>query len=216
LSRFNITAQVANGEQLVHTVWMQRDSTVIGPRSLQALTDKVRDQWSSTILGGTGLPGGIAARLYTQTKYIKVSGYTVNEQGRATEQAESQFANQPSGGAAAALPAQTALVVTLLTNQPGRSGRGRLYLGGLGVSNLDATGLVTAANTLLIANALAGFYVRLRDNVADDDSHRPVVVSPTTGAANKIIRVQVGNVPDTMRSRRASLLESRSSSDVDV
>jgi hypothetical protein len=62
---------------------------------------------------------------------------------------------------------------------------------------------------------MASFYVQLRSVNNAPDVMRPVVVSPTTTSARKITRVQVGNVIDTMRSRRGKLVESRIARPVD-
>lgn len=217
LYRFNITASTIGGEQIVHTVWMRRDGTgALDPTGLQSLADRVRDRWTETVNGGSGMPAGLAAHLYTATEYQKVSAYSVDSAGRATAQAESSFATGVKGTATAALPAQCALVTTLLTAQPGRSGRGRLYLGGLGVSLLTASGRADFTKVGAIADAMGGFYTRLRNDTLQNDTFRPVVVSPTKTASYKITSVAVGDVIDTMRSRRNGLVENKDSTVVDA
>jgi hypothetical protein len=137
----------------------------------------------------------------------------VNSLGKAIDQAEAVFSGVKGSGSQA-LPPQCALVVTLLTGAPGRSARGRLFLGGLSTF-LTPEGRVLPGSQQTIVDAMASFYVQLRNDPNAPDVMRPVVVSPTTTSARKITRVNVGNVVDTMRSRRGKLVEARLARPVD-
>ncbi len=216
LYRFNITGTVPGGDQQVHTVWMRADPATATAGVLQGLTDRVRDKWAETINGGTGLPLGLATKLAAETVYTSVSGYSVDAFGRATTQAEALFAAGVKGTATSAVPPQVALVVTLLTARPGRSGRGRLFLGGFAGSNVLTSGRYAPAARDAVADAMAGFYTRLRDLQGTADLFRPVVVSPTLGDSFKISKIAVGDVFDTMRSRRNALVEAKVSRVVDA
>lgn len=217
LARFNINASIVGGEVMVHTVWLRRDTDGFGNNAdLQTMADKVRDDWAKSIGGFTGGPPGLGGYLHNATTYTSVDAYAVDAAGHATQQAESLFAAGVTGEQTNALPPQNAVVVTLKTSRPGRSGRGRLYLGGFGTNILAPTGrLSTVARDAFAAN-LAGFYTRLRDLPLQGDGFRPVVVSPRLTQSFKIAGIEVGDVVDTMRSRRSDLLESRKSAVVDA
>jgi hypothetical protein len=145
-----------------------------------------------------------------------VTCYAVSELGVATTAAESSFSATHKGTGAVSLPGQVALCATLLTGAPGRSNRGRLFLGGLAGSTLEANGKIRAIDLDVLRNGLAGFYTAVRDNAGTADEFRPVVVSPTLGTSRRITTVQMGDVYDTMRSRRNARSELRSSSLVDA
>lgn len=216
LFRCNITGSIP-GEQIVNTVWLQADaSTVITADFAQKIADKVRDTWAKYIQGGIGTTPAQAALFHTGTSWQSVSCYAVDAAGRATSQAEAVFAAGVKGTGAGAMPPQIAVVGTLLTAVPGRSGRGRIFLGGLGTGLLGPDGRMAANNKEAMSTALAAFYTELRNVPAGADLFRPVVVSPTKGTANKILKVQVGDVLDTMRSRRGKLVEARASAIVDT
>lgn len=216
--RCNIVGETQGGEQLVHTVWMRADgSAVIGPAATQTIANKVRDRWQHAVLTGHTSGGPLATRLHTGTRYTRVSAYRVNAQGLASDQAEALF--DPAtvkGSVTRALPPQCALVVTLQTSKPGRSGRGRLYLGGLGDFILGNDGRVPAGHRDLMSDTMATFYTSLRDENMLPDVVRPVVVSNRQSDSYKVTKVAIGDVFDTQRRRRASLVESKAVRVVDA
>ncbi len=135
--------------------------------------------------------------------------------GRAKQQAEAAFPVGVKGTGTSALPGQIALCVTLLTGAPGRSNRGRLFLGGMSTAMSGPNGTVSGTPQAAVVEAVGKFYVALRDQPFGNDDVRPVVVSPTTGTSRKITAVQIGNVLDTMRSRRNARGEVRLGAVVD-
>jgi hypothetical protein len=216
LHRFNILATLIGGESLVHTVWLQQDQIDTNPAgALQDMTNKVRDEWANTLNGPAGGPINLKQNLASTTLFTTVKGYSVNSLGQATLQAEAPFAPNLVGIGGNGLPPQDSVCVTLLTAVPGRSGRGRLYLGQMAVNTLTTQGRLVDTARDNIAAAMAGFYTRVRSIPGYPDQWRPVVASPKLGTANKIIKVTVGDVVDTMRSRRNTLNETRSSGTVD-
>jgi hypothetical protein len=207
LFRCNINATTP-GEVVVNTVWVQSDALAAGITP-QRVADKVRDKWAEMVTAGIGAGASspLAPYFANGTRFTSVTAYRVNALGKATDQAEAVFGAAAKGVGSMALPPQCAIVTTLLTGAPGRSARGRLFLGGLSTF-LTEEGRVTAQAQAVLANNMAGFYIAVRDQTGGDD-FRPVVVSPTTGQARKITRIQIGNVVDTMRSRRGKLVEGR-------
>lgn len=106
-----------------------------------------------------------------------------------------------------ALPADCALVVSLRTAFPQRSGRGRFYLPQPAVSAVTATGRVQAdvTNDLVIALFAAwGGY--------DTGVDRPVIYSPTFRLTRPITSFNIGDLFDTQRRRENKVTEVRSSS----
>lgn len=125
------------------------------------------------------------------------------------------------GGTAATntgqLPFQTSCVISLRSNTPGGSGRGRLYWPALGaavdgstlrLSNPTTAAVATAAATYLDAIATA-----LKNALAPAPSlvdYDLAVYSPTQQSKQRIVRVEVGDILDTQNRRRDRLVESRS------
>lgn len=216
LYRCNINSQYG-GEIVVNTLWVQEDqASVLGPDvSAQTIADRVRDAWSTMILTGYGTGGGMQTQFKSAALFTSVDCYAVDSEGKATAQASAAFAPTISGTGGSGLPPQVALVVTLLTGVPGRSGRGRMFLGNLAYPNALVSGRVAPEVQASVARNIAGFLTAVRDDPLAEDDFRPVVVSPTTSTARKITSVSVGNVYDTMRSRRNKLVEARVTASVD-
>lgn len=107
---------------------------------------------------------------------------------------------------------QTAVVVSIRTDTPGGSGRGRLYWPACGAS-LSTTGRFSApGNSATVAdfktyfNAIRGILATNFPTIGFDLAVR----SKTTHTTPHAVRIQVGNVLDTQRRRRDNLLESYS------
>jgi hypothetical protein len=105
---------------------------------------------------------------------------------------------------------QSAVVISVLTDTPGPSGRGRLYWPALGVT-LDAQGRIATPNTGAIISGAATYLHGIEDKLATafptigfDLSVR----SKTTKTTPHAVRLRVGNVVDTQRRRRDNLPES--------
>lgn len=219
LVRCNVNATTVNGEQVVNTIWVQFDTLVVTTAvdKVQRVADRVRDSWATMVTTGYGASApALAALFHTETKWTSVDAYAVDSAGRATAQAEALFDATVKGSGTSLVPQQLALCVTLLTKRAGRRGRGRIYLGGLGAGVFGADGRVSAAQSQQISDTMAGTYVAIRDQSFAGDEFRPVVVSPTGGTADKIIKVQTGNYMDTIRSRRNKVEEGRTSAVVDA
>jgi hypothetical protein len=215
LYRCNINATTP-GEIIVNTVWMKQDTGSVPSLAPQAVADKVRNVWEAMVnVGNAPFGASVPMKKYfaNDTFFTSVTCYKVNAAGRSVDQAEAPFIDTKGIGSFA-LPPQCALVTTLLTGAPGRSARGRLFLGGLSTF-LTPQGRVTPLAQQEWADAMASFYIQLRTANNAPDVMRPVVVSPTTTSARKITRIQVGNVIDTMRSRRGKLVEARVARAVD-
>ncbi len=214
--RCNINAALAEGEIMTNTVWIRPDSFDAVTINAQQVANRVRDKWAAFILTGQGGALPQQARFADTTQWRDVVAYKVDALGRATEQAVANFDATVKGNAASRLPAQLAIVGTLFTARAGRSGRGRIFLGGLGIGGLAQSGRFAPGTRDALLPALGEFYKGLRDSTTSPDIMRPVVVSPTLGDSFKITRVGMGDVYDTMRSRRNKLIEQRATTVVDA
>lgn len=110
-----------------------------------------------------------------------------------------------------AIPAQVASVVTFHTGvragKRGRSGRGRVYMGPMGVPSIaGVTGLFVDGWAAALASAWRTFFITGME--AGAQPFKQVVLSPATNARYLVTDVLCGMVPDTQRRRRKSLLES--------
>ena len=114
-----------------------------------------------------------------------------------------------AGTNAPVCPGQSAAVISLRTNTPGASGRGRIYWPyiGLGVGTTlripqtNVTNIIGATKTYLnaIGSALATSFPTIGFNVA--------VRSRVTKSTPHVVRLQVGDIVDTQRRRRDALPE---------
>lgn len=123
----------------------------------------------------------------------------------------------PTGGMTGSLPPQTTPVISLLTAQTGRRGRGRYYhpLGGSAVmangvmSSTGQTNLLAAAKQFLedcsVSNAAPGTV-----NI------RPIVVGAPWVNYGRVDNIRLGRAYDTQRRRRRAAEESYSSAALDI
>lgn len=152
----------------------------------------------------------IASSYYSGTKLQKVSVYEIPiTGGPATDQAEETLTLAGSSSSVP-VPANVAVVATLLTGAPGRSRRGRMYWPGFQSSALDGSGRIEAPFPSNLANFLADTFGEI--NVVG--TRLVGVYSRTTSSINAVQAVSVGDVWDTMRSRRNAVTEGRVSVNV--
>ena len=140
----------------------------------------------------------------------KVSVYEIPiSGGPATDQAE-QSVTLVGSSSSVPVPANVAVVATLLTGAPGRSRRGRMYWPAFQSSSLDTTGRIESPYPANLAGFLADTFGQI--NVLG--TRLVGVYSRTNASIAAVTRVEVGDVWDTMRSRRNSVTESRVGEDV--
>lgn len=212
--RVAIQASLQDGEQMVHTFHVKDVTPGTEPRApLQELATGVRDKWVA------GLAQVYNTRTWlsymsASTRYDTVRCYDIDPAtGRAKDLAEAAFTTGNVGTSAGTWPTEVALCATLGTGFPGRTRRGRLYLGGLGNTlALTATGRVSPEAATTAASFLAGFFRQVRAigvGTGEQDEWEPHVASLTTGKSDKITTVSVGNVFDVQRRRRNKISEAR-------
>lgn len=114
-----------------------------------------------------------------------------------------------AGSASPKLTPQSAVVLSIRTDTPGASGRGRLYWPAMGIT-VSATGRIPTANvTTILADAKA-YLLGMRTDLANafpTIGFDLAVRSKTTHTTPHAVRIQVGDVIDTQRRRRDALIE---------
>jgi hypothetical protein len=113
------------------------------------------------------------------------------------------------GVGSTAMPSQSAMVISIRTDTPGGSGRGRLYWPCL-VKGLDNAGKVPTVDVAsFIADAKA-YLLGIRSDLATSFptiGFDLAVRSKTTKTTPHAVRIQVGSVVDTQRRRRDAAVE---------
>ncbi len=145
----------------------------------------------------------------TQTRVSEhaVGGLTKTGAEGAYAQAD-DFTNVPGGSSAGAvLPLQTACVISLRTARPGPTGRGRVFLPATNLA--PSAGAWTWPNSLIQGHAdgFRNLILGINNLSATPGISGRVHVVSSKGYMSLVDEVAVGNVPDTMRSRRNSLQE---------
>lgn len=137
-----------------------------------------------------------------------------SDQGVLIGAAEANWAPGTTGQSSPIHPPQTALVFSLRTAVPGRSGRGRLYWPALGATLAAATLRLNAPAPQGIADAICAYLdlvgTTLKNNLHPTPSLvncKLAVVSTTKKNHQLVNSIQIGNVLDTQRRRRDRLIE---------
>lgn len=108
-----------------------------------------------------------------------------------------------AGTGSRSMPAQSALVVTLLTDVAGRHGRGRSYLP-LGIGTFTSGTLVLTNAYGPLATGFAAFLTAVNGTSMGSNSVAVVIRtnSPSFPFGIAVKRLKIDNVPDTQRRRR--------------
>lgn len=164
----------------------------------------------------------------SQAYLEKIKVYPINNQGK-TQPAVPFISGTPctltfktntacdGGGSASVLPPQLSAVCSWRTPQIGPGGRGRIYLAGLNGSTWQGTdGLISSAS---IPTYLTGIKTWIEASKLDGTSSgvwaAPAVI-PTNWQTYALVNAaRIGNVFDTQRRRRRSLVETYTSQSID-
>lgn len=163
---------------------------------LQAVADLGKASWTTHIA-----PLHTVAVVLDKVRFsLHEAGGLVKRYGTGEYQQADAIGDVPGSGSGGTKPLSSAVCVSLYSNRPGPTGKGRFFLpqthhniaSDFRFSDADAdaikagaVGLITAMEPLLT---------------------KPEVVS-SYGYNTTVTKVRVGRVPDTMRSRRNALLE---------
>lgn len=164
--------------------------------------EQVAERWA-TLIATPGATFGVG------TTVTNVTARRINPSGVTIEQAEASPNAPASGSGGPILPPQCSVVVTLLTDRPGRTGKGRIYLPALG-SAASTIGRIGATQRTAILNGMAALITGINSDLAggsSGDTARIAVQSQAALVASDVVAVRVGDVFDTQRRRRADLVE---------
>lgn len=143
----------------------------------------------------------ISDAIFTTWTFRSLSVYSYAAGGNAASsqavKAENIAGQQNTNGS----PFSTALVVSLLSGRPGRSGRGRMYLPYH--RSIGGTGHVSGTDPALFGGAVNTMLSTIRGNA---DGLTPVIMSRTHTELSPITSVRVDDLPDTQRRRDADLV----------
>lgn len=187
------------GTTFMHTLWVEvdNDSLPIEDRNAAAV------EWLENFMDG-------AASLFPpEVVYSSVSTSQIDEDTLAQTGRYDTAVNIPGTEATGQpLPAEVAVVVSLTTNTPTRSGRGRFYLPQMTSEALSDTGRIdSAAISTLVAALETAFSGLPTGDVA-------VIWSRTQRESRPITGFNVGDLWDTIRGRDARAIESRVTGEV--
>lgn len=155
--------------------------------------------------GGGDAFGSLVNGMSASASVNDVDVYVYDGTGPAVAAGSAPLPVAVAGGGPPTAPPQSASVVSLLTALPGARHRGRFYWPCLApamttsLRSSTTQGHSTGAVELLAA--IAG-------QMVDFGNPLPVVYSPTSGDMTPVIAARAGNVVDTQRRRRDSLVES--------
>lgn len=174
---------------------------------LKSIADACKGVWQTTVapLVSVGL-------YLTKTRVAYIAGGLVLKNGSGEYCQADNLQEVPAAGAASEFPPQVALAVSTLSPAAGPTGRGRFYLPVPAVGPL-ASFRVQDAAMARFTNSMHDFVVLTGDAFAAKGAGRAVVASAGSikraiPPANRLITsVRVGNVLDTIRSRRSALNE---------
>ncbi len=119
------------------------------------------------------------------------------------------FTTKPTGAGTAALPAQSAVAVSTRANIVGRTGRGRFYVPALSDAILSNDGTISGTPAVNL-KAAAKAYIDAMQGIGGTLSlWQPLNVITSAGKASAVrpVEVRIGDLVDTIRSRRAQVEE---------
>lgn len=130
--------------------------------------------------------------------------------------ATAQFSASGGSSETAKHPSTVAVVCSLRTDRVGASGRGRLYWPAIGQA-IDTSSLrISAANRTALATDFTSFLKSIGTSILSTGAWEPwtamplSVISKTRGISTPVNRIMVGDVMDTQRRRRDTLVETYS------
>ena len=154
----------------------------------------ITDYWSA-----------VEAIISTTVDVNNVTAVQIDEATGTQIAREDRNVNLPGTSTLMPLPPDVALVVSLRTLTPTRSGRGRFFLPQFDTSTLNTEGRVSEAVVTQILDALDSAWSTF------GASGTPMLYSRTNRQAQALFSFNVGNGWDTQRGRGSRLAESRES-----
>jgi len=202
LLRVSIVGAMPSGEEWsVNPVWSIGGDfgTTVTPAQAQTI---------ATAIAAVAAPGSLLALWQPATTLTGCRVEARTLAGVLETQAEGIKTTAQVGTGASPHPFQTSIVSSLRTAFPGARGRGRLYWPATGV-NISGSTLRPISST--ITSVLGGVKTYLSGIEAAIDATLDgvslAVWSRTSAQLNRVVSIQMGDVLDTQRRRRDTLVE---------
>lgn len=202
LVRVSILGQMPSGE-----VWSVNPVYRLGT-GLDVPATATQLQAIVAAINAIAVPTGLLQAMSSSTN---VSGCRVEARsmdGTLDAIAEGARAVPAVGTGLAPHPFQTSLVLSLRTTTPGPSGRGRLYWPGTGVNIAAATLRLNSGVPASVLSGAKTFLSAIETAVETTLGPASLAVwSRTTSSIHAVSSLQLGDVADTQRRRRDTLIE---------
>lgn len=190
--RVAVRGVTSHGTPFVNVIHLHRTAGAAAPADVPALVTEL-----NKLYGGASYGGGGLNLLNNCNSSTVVSDYTFLLLDGISASIVSVAAAAGSG-AAQALPAEVAEVITLRTPNRGRSYRGRIYLPAMTTGALIAGGNIAAAVTTALTAQCVGFQAAIGGL-----TYSWVVASYKLGLVNTITGFTMDPAPDVQRRRKA-------------
>lgn len=223
-----VQATLGQYERLSHVFHLAKKGSYAGASDaamLQTMADKIKTAfvtWLASVENVASDATATSARFTSALTYSSVTcslvTYHDDDKPYGDNKPDIDIGGQVSAfttgnvgtGSGSALPYEVAMCLTLKTDTPGKSTRGRLYLGGFASSVLAANN--QGVFTTVDARTVAGRFGTSVINAIHTDSaagYEFNVLSRKHATARGIGGIAVGVVPDSQRRRRFSIPENR-------
>lgn len=193
-------------------VWSVNPQFATSPHAMPSQADM---QAAATGIAAVNIPSALNVAKSTAVSVTTITVECRSDAGALLATAQAAFTGTQTGGSTAYGAPQTSIVLSLRSDTPGGSGRGRLYWPALGLSPAYPAGRISTTQQTNTATAAATYLRAVQDALKAAIAPAPsaatfelAVFSKTTGSHSLINRILVGDVLDTQRRRRDSLPES--------
>lgn len=189
-----IVGKQPNGEQFI--MGLNIDTGAVGTGTAQTTADQIRDTFAANWNGIRGMfnEGTVIQKVVTYQRPKTATG-------AATEMAEAIFTPALAGQLTGqVLTPETALCVSLLCDEPGRSHRGRFFLPAFSTQVIDTRGELGTTSRDSVAAWAAALLGGI--NTTAGPGYQVVVWSRKNASTSVVTRVRVGNQFDVQRRRQ--------------
>jgi len=204
-TRCTIEGTIAGGVDIWTTSFYGGSSQGYSTSDLNDFAVNLDTAWQTYVWNNA--PGGILNAFAPTVDYVRVTVRDINASG-VTDRVASAGPLVPILGTAEglSLPSECAEVVSLISDHAGGRGRGRMYLPALAASQLGTAGTIYVDAVNGIADQFEAFFENLNADVL-----MPGAVSVYSGVDDvlrEVVQIKVGNIFDSQRRRRNSIIES--------
>lgn len=205
--KFSFGGGLIGGEEWTNSINIASDSIFGIDPSVEA---RMNDDLNNFTANLETFFTAISTLIYSGTTLTWSKLAIIGPDGRYAAAPVSRPIADKRGSGPIALPNQVACALSMQSDAWGARGKnGRIYLAGVAIK-IGGDGLMTVADRDKLATAFAAFIDGLNDSaniVLASDAAVVVASAVGEGAFNKVVRVRVGRVLDTIRSRRTSMNE---------